>query len=65
MPVRRRNDKRREVLTEDARAWLEGRPSFYTFKDHNELLALWEARGDETVATWDLGSDTSPVAVDG
>jgi hypothetical protein len=64
MPVRRRNDKRREALTDDALAWLSGKPSFYAFKDHDDLLALWRAHGDENVATWDLRSDTSPVAVD-
>jgi hypothetical protein len=65
MAVKKRLDKRREALTDDARAWLEGRPSFYAFKDHDELLALWNAHCDETVATWDLASDSSPVAVNG
>jgi hypothetical protein len=66
MPVKRRTNKRREALTEDARAWLEGRPcGFFEFKGHDELLALWDAHCDETVATWDLANDSSPVAVDG
>jgi hypothetical protein len=63
MPVKRRTNKRRDALTDDARAWLEGRPSFYAFKDHDELLAFWEAHGDENVATWDLGRNSSPVPV--
>jgi len=63
MPVRRRNDKRRDALTDDARAWLAGKPSFYAFKDHDELLAFWEAYGDSDVATWDLESNSSPVPV--
>jgi hypothetical protein len=64
MPVRRRSDKRREALSEGARDWLEGRPSFYQFRDHAELVELWRTHGDPQVATWDEddGSRPRPVA---
>jgi hypothetical protein len=65
MPVKRRTNKRREALTEDARAWLEGRPcGFFEFKGHDELFPLWQVYGDPTVATWDMGLNSKPVAVE-
>jgi hypothetical protein len=64
MPVKRRTNKRRDELTDNARAWLRGEPcGFFEFKGHEELLALWQAHGDESVATWDLGSNSIPTAV--
>jgi hypothetical protein len=55
MPVRRRTDKRRDALSDDAIAFLEGRPSFTQFKDDAFKADLWERFGDPTVATWDEG----------
>ena len=43
MAVKRRTNKRRDELTDDARAWLEGRPcGFFEFKRYDELVPLWE-----------------------
>jgi hypothetical protein len=53
MPVRRRDDKRRAALSEDARAFLEGRPSFTQFKDDAYLVDLWEKYGGTSTATWE------------
>jgi hypothetical protein len=54
MPVKRRINKRREALCEDAERWLRGEPSgFFEFKDAHELAALWAAHGDPKVAVWD------------
>ena len=51
-------------LSEDARKWLEDTgPSFTQFKNHEDLVALWLAHGDETIATWDCEEDTRPRAV--
>jgi hypothetical protein len=52
-------------LSSDARAWLEGSgPSFHQFKPHAELLEIWRAYGNESVATWDMDEDSRPVALD-
>ena len=52
-------------LSEDARKWLEGSgPSFTQFKNHEELVALWKAYGNETIATWDMKENTKPVPLD-
>ncbi len=64
MPIKRRNNKRRAELTADAIAFLEGRNSFTQFKDHDELVALWLAHGNETIATWDMDEDSRPVAIE-
>jgi hypothetical protein len=65
MPVKRRNNKRRLELSDDARAWLEGRPcGFFEFKHPDELIPLWLAHGDSKAATWDMGSHSKPVAVE-
>jgi len=64
MPRKKRNDKRRAALTDDNIKWLEGSgPSFTQFKNHDELVALWQAFGDPDVATWDCEEDTRPRAV--
>jgi len=64
MPRKLRSSKKRAALTDDAIKWLEGSgPSFTQFKDHEELVALWQAHGDETIATWDCEEDTRPRAV--
>jgi hypothetical protein len=64
MPVKRRINRRRDVLTEDARAWLEGRDcGFFEFKTHDELIPLLEAYGDPSVATWDKGTHSKPMAI--
>ena len=63
MPVKRRTNKKRDALSEDALAWLEGRPcGFFEYKRHDELIPLWEKYGDPEVATWDMGRDSKPVA---
>ena len=49
-------------VTDNARAWLEGRPcGFFEFKRDDELIPLWEKYGDPKVATWDLVRDSKPV----
>jgi hypothetical protein len=54
MPVKRRVNKRRELLCEDAEKWLRGEPcGFFEFKDTDELAALWAEYGDPKVAVWD------------
>ena len=64
MAIKKRLDKRRAALTDDAIKWLEGSgPSFYQFKDHEELVALWQAYGDETIAEWDMKENTRPAAL--
>ena len=64
MPVRKRNLTRRAALSENARAWLDGKPcGFFKFKPRDELVALWERYGDPEVATWDLGTHSKPVAI--
>ena len=62
MPVKRRANKRRDELTDDARAFLEGRPSFTQFRDDAYLADLWDKHGDNSVATWAEG-DSRPRAV--
>ena len=63
MAVKRRVNKRRDELTSDARAWLEGRPcGFFEFKSHDELVPLWERYGDPTSGTWDMGANSKPVS---
>ena len=63
MAVKRRTNKRRDELTDDARAWLRGEEcGFFQFKSHDELIPLWEKYGNPEVATWDMGQDTKPVA---
>jgi hypothetical protein len=63
MPVKRRTNKRRDELTDNARAWLEGREcGFFQFKRHDELVPLWEKYGDPEVATWDMDKHSKPVA---
>jgi hypothetical protein len=54
VPVKRRTNKRREQLCEDAERWLRGEPcGFFEFKDADELAALWAEYGDPKVAEWD------------
>jgi hypothetical protein len=63
MPVKRRTNRKRDALSEDARAWLEGREcGLFGFKHFAELIPLWDAYGDETIATWDKGR-SNPVAL--
>ncbi len=65
MAIKKRIDKKRAALTDDAIKWLEGSgPSFTQFKDHEELVALWLAHGDDTIAEWDMQENTRPVALD-
>jgi hypothetical protein len=53
MPVKRRNSKRREELSEDAQKWLRGEDSgFFEFGDE-AVFALWAEYGDPEVAEWD------------
>jgi hypothetical protein len=65
MAVKRRWDKRRAALTDDAIKWLVGSgASFYQFKDHEELVALWQTYGDESVAAWDMNENSNPVPLE-
>jgi hypothetical protein len=48
MAVKRRKNKRRDGLTENARAWLEGRPcGFFKFKSKDELAVMGAVRRQE------------------
>ncbi len=51
-------------LTDDAIAFLEGRPSFTQFKDDAYLADLWEKYGDTNVATWDEGNSRPRAVAD-
>jgi hypothetical protein len=62
MPARRRSNKRRDALSDDAIAFLEGRPSFTQFKDDAFLADLLEKYGDTSIATWDE-DDRRPRAI--
>jgi hypothetical protein len=53
MAIKKRLDKRRSALSDDAIAFLEGRPSFTQFKDDAYLADLWDKYGDTSIATWD------------
>jgi hypothetical protein len=65
MAARRRTDKKRTGVGDNAFAWLEGRPcGFFEFKPHDELVALWLAHGDTNIAEWDLDKDSRPVAIE-
>ena len=57
MPVRRRIDKRRSELSEDAQLWLRGEPvpGFFRFKPEAEMRDIWERYGDKTVMEWPEG----------
>jgi hypothetical protein len=52
MPVKRRTDKRRPELAEDAEKWLRGEPSgaFVYLMTPGECVALWDEYGDQVVA---------------
>ena len=64
MAVKRGINKRRDELTEDARAWLKGKPcGFFQFKHTDELISLWEKYGNPKIATWDMGRCSKPRAV--
>jgi hypothetical protein len=63
MPRKTRRNKRRDALTADAIAFLEGRNSFTQFKDHDEIVALWLTHGDEKIAEWDIQENTRPRPV--
>ena len=52
------------ALTDDAIAFLEGRPSFTQFKDDAYLADLWEKYGDTSVATWDEGNSRPRAVAD-
>ena len=63
MAIKKRIDKKRAALTDDAIAFLEGRPSFTQFKGDAYLADLWEKYGDTNVATLEEGdSRPRPVA---
>ena len=54
MPVKRRVEKRRAALSENAEKWLRGEPcGFFQFKDEDTLRAIWDEYGDPQVAYWD------------
>lgn len=59
MPVRRRNDKRREVLDDDAVSWLQGDDrSWFQFASVDEKRDLWMRHGDQTKFEWREGWST-------
>lgn len=63
MPVRRRSDKRREALDDDAVAWLQGDMDgarFFQFLPHEQLVDFWDAYGDPRTAAWDKIKNTNP-----
>jgi hypothetical protein len=62
MAIKKRLDKRRNALSDDEIAFLEGRPSFTQFRDDAYLADLWEKYGDTRIATWDIGKHSSPVS---
>ncbi len=56
MPVRKRNLTRRAALSENARAWLDGKPcGFFKYKPSDELAVLWEQYGDHEALFWEPG----------
>ena len=61
MAIKRRIDKKRAALTDDAIAFLEGRPSFTQFKGDAYLADLWEKYGDTNVATWKVTRDRAQL----
>lgn len=64
MPVRRRNDKRRDAVDEDTLMWLHGSDrSWFQFASFEERKACWEAHGDPSVAMWDMKENTNPRAL--
>jgi hypothetical protein len=54
MPVRRRIDKRRQDLSEEAQAWLAGdlHGEFWIFGTERELAETWAAHRDGVLADW-------------
>lgn len=53
MPIRRRIDKRREDITEEQEAWLNGDDKgavFFKFLPDDELLAFWNLHSERIVA---------------
>jgi hypothetical protein len=53
MPRKRRINKAKEQISEQATAWLEGKPSgFFQFKPNDELQALWDSHGDTDSMFW-------------
>jgi hypothetical protein len=53
MAARRRTDKKRAGLADDAIAWLAGEPcGFFQFQSTDILEELWEAHGDTDSMFW-------------
>jgi hypothetical protein len=53
MPVRRRADKRRQAVTDEHEAWLQGHgkaSGFVQYAPSDELAALWAAHAERMVA---------------
>jgi hypothetical protein len=51
MAVKKRINKAKEQLSDDARAWLEDRPcGFFQFKHSDYLADLWKTHGEAVVA---------------
>lgn len=57
MPVKRRTNKRRDALSPDEAAWLDGNHDcgFVQFKRDEDLKALWDAHGDQDAFVWRAG----------
>ncbi len=57
MPVKRRKEKRREELSDNAKAWLMGEPSgFFGFKDEEYLRELFDFHADKAAVDWPAGA---------
>jgi hypothetical protein len=59
MPVRKRNLKRRGLVSADEEAWLRGEYhcGFVEFMPDEKLEALWDAHGDKGAFEWQRGMD--------
>jgi hypothetical protein len=53
MVARAKRNNKRQPLTPDARAWLDGKPcGLFKFKSQDELAALWAEHGEEDNMFW-------------
>jgi hypothetical protein len=65
MAARRRTDKKRTELSEDARAWLEDKPcGFFQFKHSDFLSDLWKVHGDDSKMFWRRGMKGLPITLE-
>jgi hypothetical protein len=53
MVARAKRNNKRQALTPEARAWLDGKPcGLFKFKSQDELAALWAEHGEEDNMFW-------------